>query len=145
MKRAPILAVIAIAIGFSTAAGAEVFQKLSGAQIRAKLVGRQLTDESHWGEIYQPNGRLVSDEMGNTRVGSWHIMKNQLCKTYPEGGGSACFDVWLSGRAIQMRIPGSTDFPFEGVLIDAPHSGTAPPPHRLADRASSKSTQSAPR
>lgn len=46
MKRAPILAVIAIAIGSSTAAGAEVFQKLSGAQIRAKLVGRQLTDES---------------------------------------------------------------------------------------------------
>lgn len=145
MKHASILAVVAVAIGFSADAGAEEFLKLTGPQIRAKLVGKQLTDESHWGEVYRPNGQLVSDEMGNTRVGSWRIAKNQLCKTYPDDGGSACFDVWLSGRAVQMRIPGSADFPFEGVLIDAPHSGTAAPPHRAADRTSSKSTQSAPR
>ncbi|MBN9435798.1 hypothetical protein [Bosea sp. (in: a-proteobacteria)] len=145
MKHASILAVVVVAIGCCSNAAAEEFLKLTGTQIRAKFVGRQLTDESHWGEIYRPNGQLVSDEMGNTRIGSWRIVKNQLCKTFPEDGGSACFDVWLSGRAVQMRTPGSTDFPFEGVLIDAPHSGTAPAPHQAADRTSSKSTQSAPR
>lgn len=120
MKHAAIPVMIAAAIGFSTNAGAEEFQKLTGAQIRAKLVGRQLTDESHWGEIYRPNGRLVSDEMGNTRVGSWRIVKNQLCKNYPDDGGSACFDVWISGHMVQMKILGSADSPFEGVLINAP-------------------------
>lgn len=120
MKRASILVVTAVTIGFGTDASAEEFQKLTGPQIRAKLVGRQLTDESHWGEIYRPNGRLVSDEMGNTRVGSWRVVKDQLCKTYPDDGGSACFDVWISGHTVQMKIPGSTDSPFEGVLINAP-------------------------
>ncbi len=120
MKDASILVVITVVIGFSTTASAEEFLKLTGAQIRTKFVGRQLTDESHWGEVYRPNGRLVSDEMGNTRVGSWRIVKNQLCKSYPDDGGSACFDVWISGRTVQMRIPGSTDSPFEGVLVKAP-------------------------
>lgn len=120
MKHASILAVIAVATVFNGGVGAEDFLKLTGTQIRAKLVGRQLTDESHWGEIYRPNGQLVSDEMGNTRVGSWRIVKNQLCKTYPEDGGSACFDVWLSGRTVQMKILSSTDSPFEGVLTNAP-------------------------
>lgn len=122
MKHASILAVIAVigATGFGAAASAEDFQKLTGAQIQAKLAGKQLTDESHWGEVYWPNGRLTSDEMGNKRTGSWRVVKNQLCKIYPDDVGKACFDVWISGRAVQMKIPGSTDTPFEGVLAKAP-------------------------
>lgn len=118
MRKGFILAIcaVAVALGSSALAVAEEFHKLTGTQIRAKLIGRQLTDESHWGEVYWPNGRLMSDEMGNKRVGSWRIVKDQFCKAYPDNGGSACFDVWISGRTVQMRIPGSKDFPFEGVL-----------------------------
>lgn len=122
MKNGSILILLASAgaFGFCAQVRAEEFHKLTGDQIRAKLIGRQLTDESHWGEVYWPNGHLTSDEMGNKRVGSWRIVKNQLCKSYPDDIGNACFDVWVSGNSVQMKIPGSTDFPFEGVLIKAP-------------------------
>lgn len=123
MRKVQVLVALAILGTVGSGAGeaaAEEFQKLTGAQIRAKLIGKQLTDESHWGEIYWPNGRLVSDEMGNKRIGSWRILKDQFCKIYPDDIGKACFDVWASGHAVQMRIPGSADPPFEGILIKAP-------------------------
>jgi hypothetical protein len=64
--------VLAIA---SAAAAAEKFQKLSGAQIRAKLAGMEITDEVHWADVYgranrPPNGskkafRTASHGLGN--------------------------------------------------------------------------------
>ena len=38
------------------AMAAENFQKLSGVQIRAKIVGMQMTDEVHWSYFYDRNG-----------------------------------------------------------------------------------------
>jgi hypothetical protein len=48
------------AAAFATGAAAEQkFQKLTGAQIEARFVGMELTDESHWGETFGRNGTLA--------------------------------------------------------------------------------------
>ena len=36
------------------------FQKLTGAQIQAKFAGMEMTDEVHWGAVYQRNGVLIT-------------------------------------------------------------------------------------
>ncbi|MGA0531237.1 MULTISPECIES: hypothetical protein [Hyphomicrobiales] len=108
--------IIACAVGLAGHANAEEFRKLSGAQIRAKLTGMQLTDESHWVESYSPSGKFTSDEMGNIRTGLWQIVKDQFCKTYNDEKKTICYEVWISMRTLQMKIPGSSYPPFEGVL-----------------------------
>jgi len=107
---------IMLLVGVVGYAQAEDFRKLSGAQIRAKLVGMQLTDESHWIEAFEPGGKLTSIEMGRMRTGQWHINKDQLCESYSKSEDKNCYDVWISGRTVQMRSQGSTVSPFEGVL-----------------------------
>lgn len=116
-----VVAVIAGSVGFSAPASAESLRKLSGPQIRAKLIGMQFTDEVHWGEVYWPDGRLTSEEMGRKRVGKWRIEKDQICMDYGKDAGNTCYEVWISGRKVQMRTPGSSDSPLEGVLEKAPN------------------------
>jgi hypothetical protein len=92
------------------------FQRLSGPQIRAKFTGKLFTDEVHWGEIYEPDGRLISEEMRKKRVGIWRIEKDQLCTIFEKDEGANCYEVWMSGRKFQLRTVGSDGMPLEGVL-----------------------------
>jgi hypothetical protein len=48
---------------------AESVRKLSGAQIRAKFVGMQLTDEVHYRLVYERDGTLRSFAMGVKKRG----------------------------------------------------------------------------
>jgi hypothetical protein len=119
-----ILATVAFCglIGCQPAAFAEEkFQKLSGTQIRAKFTGMQFTDQVHWGQVYASNGTLASEEMGRKRVGTWRVVNDQLCTDLGKEGGNDCFDVWISGKKAQLKIPGSTELPFEGVLEIPPN------------------------
>ena len=122
MNRFKAMAIGALAGGIAIhpTVAAEKFQKLSGAQIRTQFTGMQFTDEVHWGEIYEPNGRLVSEEMGRKRIGTWRIRKDQLCTDFGKDGGSNCYDVWMSGKKVELRTPGSSDLPMEGVLETPP-------------------------
>jgi hypothetical protein len=95
---------------------AEGFQRLSGAQIRARFAGMQLTDEVHWGEVYAPNGTLTSESMGRKRVGTWRVQNNQLCTDLGKDGGNNCYEVWMSGKKIELRLPEAIDAALEGVL-----------------------------
>jgi hypothetical protein len=89
---------IVICITFSAGAFAEEkFQKLNGQQIRAKFVGMEVTDESHWGDIFEPNGTLRTSSMGHKEP------------------GSGCYEVWLSGKKVELRDQ-TAGFPLEGVL-----------------------------
>ena len=63
----------------SNPAAQEKFQKLSGAQIQARFPGMELTDEAHWGEVFERNGTLTITSMGHKSVGKWRIQKDQLC------------------------------------------------------------------
>ena len=76
----------------------------------------EFTDEVHWGEVYRAAGKLTSQEMGKNRVGTWRIDKNQLCTDYGKEVGHSCYEVWMSGRNVQLRIQDSPDLPLEGVL-----------------------------
>ena len=92
------------------------FKKLSGHEIRAKFTGMEFTDQVHWGEIYRPDGKLASEEMGTKRTGTWRIEKNQLCTDYGKEVGQSCYEVWMSGKNVQLRIQDSPALPLEGVL-----------------------------
>jgi hypothetical protein len=97
------------------AAAEQKFQKLTGAQIQAKFPGMELTDEAHWGEIFERNGTLTITSMGHKSGGKWRIQKDQLCLDTGNEPGGGCYEVWLSGRNVELRNQTSST-PLEAVL-----------------------------
>jgi len=102
-----------------TAAAEQKFQKLTGAQIQAKFAGMELTDEAHWGEVLERNGTLTITSMGHKSVGKWRIQKGQLCLDTGKEPGGGCYEVWLSGRNVELRNQASST-PLEVVLQKPP-------------------------
>ena len=105
----------------SSAPAEQKFQKLTGAQIQAKLPGMELTDEAHWGEIFERNGTLTITSMGHKSSGKWRIQKDQLCLDTGDEPGGGCYEVWLSGRNVELRNQTSST-PLEAVLQKPPQS-----------------------
>ena len=108
------LALLAVAILGSSAATEEKFQKLTAGQIRARLAGMELTDNVHWRDLYQRNGTVTSTSMGRKRTGKWQVEKHQLCIEFEREPIPKCYDVWLSGKQIELRREGL--LPLQGVL-----------------------------
>jgi hypothetical protein len=71
--------IVSVAICSSGAAAEETFQKLTGAQIRGRIAGMEVSDEVHWRDFYDRTGRVTSSSMGHKRTGKWRIEKDQLC------------------------------------------------------------------
>ena len=94
---------------------AEKFQKLTGAQIQARVAGMEITDEVHWGDVFERNGTLVTYSMGRKSVGKWRVQKDELCVDRGKEDGG-CYQVWISGKKVELRREGST-LPLEGVLM----------------------------
>lgn len=90
------------------------FQKLKAGQIRAKLAGMELTDNVHWRELYQRNGAVTSTSMGRKRTGKWRIEEDQLCIEFEQEPIPKCYDVWLSGKQVELRREGL--LPLQGTL-----------------------------
>jgi len=117
MKERITLATIAIlgVAAFGSSSGAEEkLQKLTGAQIRAKIAGMELTDEVHWREFYDRSGRVASSSMGRKRTGKWRVEKDQLCVEYDKDPPAKCYDVWMSGKKFELRGEGL--LPLAGVV-----------------------------
>ena len=93
---------------------AEDLHKLSGAQIRARFTGRELTDEVHWREVYARKGTLRSYSMGSKKVGKWVVQGDDLCIDMPKPDGG-CFEVTSSGTHVVMT-PTGLGLPFDGIL-----------------------------
>jgi hypothetical protein len=74
-----------------------------------------MTDEVHWGDVYQRNGVLVTTEMGHKSMGKWRVQKDQLCLERATELGSGCYEVWLSGKDVQLKNKESS-LRLEGVL-----------------------------
>lgn len=89
-------------------------KRLSGAQIRAKFAGMQLTDEVHWRDVYDRDGTLRSYSMGTKKVGKWAVEKDELCLCLKEPD-DGCYEVSLSGERIEMK-PSGVGLPLDGVL-----------------------------
>jgi hypothetical protein len=95
-------------------AAAENFRKLSGAQIRARLSGKEITDEVHWREVYERNGTVRSYAMGKKWIGKWTVRGDDLCLDLPQPEGG-CFEVTASGNHIVMT-PTGLGSPADGIL-----------------------------
>jgi hypothetical protein len=108
------LALLAAAALGSTAAAEEKFQKLTGGYIRARFGGMELTDNVHWRDLYQRNGTVVSTSMGRKRAGRWRVEKDQLCIELEGEPIPKCYDVWVSGKEVELRSEGL--LPLRGTL-----------------------------
>jgi hypothetical protein len=97
----------AIPAGRSKAA--ETAWKLSAGEIRAHVIGREMTDDVHWSEIFQRNGTIISNEAGLEHQGRWKIIKDQLCVWIRDLDG-ACYDIWMDGNEVQLRTEDSENY-----------------------------------
>src|SRR5262245_8900643 len=77
----PAIGILLLLATFADANGAsqDKFQKLSGPQIRAKLLGMEITDEAHWADVFAVNGTLTSYSMSRKKAGTWRVQKDELC------------------------------------------------------------------
>jgi hypothetical protein len=108
------MAVAAVAALASGTGAEEKLQKLSAGQIRAKIAGMELTDEVHWREVYGRGGTVTSDSMGRKRTGKWRVEKDQLCIEFDNEPSTKCYDVWMSGKKVELRGEGL--LPLQGVV-----------------------------
>jgi hypothetical protein len=99
------LAMFAVAVIGNAALGAEKFQRLAGAQIRAKFVGMEMTDNVHWADVFGSNGDLKTYSMGRKKDGKWRVERDELCVDRGKDDGG-CYQVWLSGRNVELRREG---------------------------------------
>ena len=108
------LALLAVAICGPNVAAEGKFQRLNAGQIRAKLAGMELTDNVHWRDLYQGNGTIMSTSMGRKRAGKWRVEQNQLCVEFEKDPIPKCYDVWVSGKEVELRREGL--LPLQGTL-----------------------------
>jgi hypothetical protein len=115
MRTAETAMFLGLAVLLSTqAVAADKFQKLSGSQIRAKFAGMEVTDGTHWADVFLTSGVLTTYAMSRKTSGKWDVQKDELC--IDRGKDDAgCYQVWLSGNKVELRREGST-IPMEGVL-----------------------------
>src|SRR5262245_42995276 len=69
----------------------ENFKQLNANQIRARVIGKDITDGVHWSEYYRKDGALVSVDMGTQRTGTWKIQGDKLCKTDGKNKQLTCY------------------------------------------------------
>ena len=115
MRFRPSLLVPIFLLAATPAPAAPPFQKVAGAAIASRVTGMQFGDGVHFSEIFHPGGRLVGTYAGSQMTGRWHVEGDDLCLTRERNGGERCFEVWMSGPAMELRQPG-TDIKEEGSL-----------------------------
>ena len=108
-----LLSVAAVAIG-QVAQAEEKFQKLNGSQIRARFAGMEMTDGTHWADVFLSGGVLTTYAMGRKSSGKWDVQKDELCVDRGKDD-AGCYQVWLSGKKVELRHEGAS-LPMEGIL-----------------------------
>jgi hypothetical protein len=111
--------IVSVAICSSGAAAEETFQKLTGAQIRGRIAGMEVSDEVHWRDFYDRTGRVTSSSMGHKRTGKWRIEKDQLCVEFEQEMPN-CYEVLVWGKKARLQREGA--LPLE-VIIEPPSGG----------------------
>src|SRR5450759_2986733 len=82
IRKMRLLVAVALTIVVTMPAIAEEnFGLLKAKQIRARVVGKDISDGVHWSEYYRKDGALISMDMGTQRTGIWKIQGDKLCKS----------------------------------------------------------------
>lgn len=81
------------------------FTRLDERDIRSKVIGKVITDDAHWSDYFAADSSLVSWSLGRKSLGRWQIRNSELCIT-EEDGGSTCYQVWMAGEEISLRLEG---------------------------------------
>lgn len=109
------VAIIA-AIWTVSARAEEQFKLLDAGQIRARVIGKDITDGPHWALYFRSDGTLIGSEGGSSWRGNWKIAKDRLCFTLPSTTQQECNEVWISGANIRMRT-GKEQETFDAVVM----------------------------
>lgn len=81
----------------------------SFAQTRARIVGKVVTDESHWSDRFEPHGTLRAMELGVPKPGTWKLEGNEICVVRKaKKTATECFEIWTSGDEVEYRRDGIT-------------------------------------
>jgi hypothetical protein len=118
--RRPLRGIVLVALSSASLASVsahaqDIFRMLGEKDVRATVVGREITDGSHWSIYLRPDGALVGAESGSVWNGIWNIQKNKLCLSTPGSKALDCYDVWMSGHTISLRLKKDDDN-FVGVV-----------------------------
>jgi hypothetical protein len=105
-KTEDLLVALAFWLPFATAIhAAEPFRQLNGREIKGRLTGMEFSDDVHWAHVFDRDGRFRSFSMGRKSTGTWRVDRDELCLER-ESEGRRCYQVWASGRSVQLREPG---------------------------------------
>jgi hypothetical protein len=116
IRKVRLLVAVALTIMTSVATDAEKnFEVLKAKQIRARVVGKDISDGVNWWEYYRKAGTLISVDMGTQRTGIWKIQGDKLCKSNEKTKPLICQEVWMSGDNISLRLHKGDDH-FIGVV-----------------------------
>ena len=100
------IGIVALVVAGHATRAEEQFKLLDEKQIRAKIIGKDITDGPHWSMYLRPDGVMISAESGSSSVGSCKIRDNRLCISNPAtapGTPPECNAIWMSGTNIRMR------------------------------------------
>ncbi|MGH1574262.1 hypothetical protein ACRAWG_31010 [Methylobacterium sp. P31] len=109
------LAVTLLAMTASSTSAGEAFRRLTASQIRARLVGKEVTDEVHWAYRFAPGGRLHVVSLGRARSAKWRLDGDGLCLE-----ADPCVEVWMAGDRVEFRRDGGM-LPEQGRLRSPTH------------------------
>ena len=89
---------------------ADPFHRLSAQEIRAKIIGNVITDDTHWSQHFRPDGTLHAIALARLRQGTWHIDGDALCRTLTRRGKTTttCSEVWMWKDRVEYREHGVT-------------------------------------
>ena len=93
-----------------SAQAADPFHRLSAQEIRAKIIGNVITDDTHWSQHFRPDGTLHAIALARLRQGTWTIDGNTLCCTLTKRGKTTttCSEVWMWQDRVEYREQGVT-------------------------------------
>lgn len=106
-----VVTALAISSFLPTVAAQEEFRRVSGDEIRSRIIGMDITDDVHWWTYFREDGALVAIELGRERVGHWTIEADRLCMAEESAADAECFRVWIREDEVILRLSdGSTGF-----------------------------------
>ena len=92
------------------AQAADPFHRLSAQEIRARIIGNVITDDTHWSLHFRPDGTLHAIALARLRQGTWTIDGDTLCRTLTRRGKTTatCSEVWMWQDRVEYREQGIT-------------------------------------